>query len=125
TESVVSYNNKIRDKRQHNGKRTRTKTYVSCVNEKTSKKHEHSTPHYHKSDFKASEVPSAIFGTQKPHPLDNGVIKPKKSEEDNEIFNNDKDVQEDKTSSLESQYNKDQQQNHDDKLYQVNKKQLS
>src|SRR5699024_10955652 len=114
-----------RDKRQHNGKRTRIQTDVLGVNGKSSKKHEHSTPHYHKSDFKASEVPSAIFGTQKPHPLDNGVIKPKNSEEDNEIFNNDKDVQEDKTSSLESQYNEAQQQNDDDQLYQVDDEQLS
>src|SRR5699024_3295716 len=114
-----------RDKRQHNGKRTRIQTDVLGVNGKSSKKHEHYTPHYHKSDFKASEVTSAIIATQKPHPLDNGVIKPKNSEEDNEIFNNDKDVQEDKTSSLESQYNEAQQQNDDDQLYQVDDEQLS
>src|SRR5699024_4611496 len=40
-----------RDKRQHNGKRTRIQTDVLGVNGKSSKKHEHSTPHYHKSDF--------------------------------------------------------------------------
>src|SRR5699024_2928760 len=120
-----TYDETRRDKRQHNGKRTRIQTDVLGVNGKSSKKHEHSTPHYHKSDFKANEFPSAIFGTQKPHPLDNGVIKPKNSEEDNEIFNNDKDVQEDKTSSLESQYNEAQQQNDDDQLYQVDDEQLS
>ncbi|MDN8848499.1 hypothetical protein Q0M30_16795, partial [Staphylococcus aureus] len=38
-------------------------------------KHKSNTPSYHQSDFKASEVPSAIFGTKKPSPLVNGVIK--------------------------------------------------
>ncbi|MBX7840670.1 MULTISPECIES: DNA translocase FtsK [Staphylococcus] len=37
---------------------------------------------YHKSDFKASEVPSAIFGTKQRRPIENGVIPPKDGEND-------------------------------------------
>lgn len=37
---------------------------------------------YHKSDFKASEVPSAIFGTMKRRPIENGMIPPKDNEEE-------------------------------------------
>ncbi|MBY6181251.1 DNA translocase FtsK [Staphylococcaceae bacterium DP2N0-1] len=35
---------------------------------------------YHKSDFRASEVPSAIFGTKQRRPIENGVIPPKDGE---------------------------------------------
>ena len=36
---------------------------------------------YQKSDFRASEVPSAIFGTKQRRPIENGVIPPKDSGE--------------------------------------------
>lgn len=35
---------------------------------------------YHKSDFRASEVPSAIFGTKQRRPIESGVIPPKDGE---------------------------------------------
>ncbi|BGE82146.1 DNA translocase FtsK [Staphylococcus petrasii] len=38
---------------------------------------------YHKSSFKTSEVPSAIFGTKKRRPIRNGVIPPAEDSEDN------------------------------------------
>lgn len=41
----------------------------------------HST--YHKSSFKTSEVPSAIFGTKKRRPIRNGVIPPMEDTEEN------------------------------------------
>ena len=77
----VSLDNEVRkEKKQHKGKRTRIQTDVLGGTGRESghstKKHEPTTPQYHKSEFKASEVPSAIFGTKKPHPLENGVIKP-------------------------------------------------
>ncbi|WP_192945063.1 DNA translocase FtsK [Staphylococcus cohnii] len=77
----ASLDNEVRkEKKQHKGKRTRIQTDVlggtGHGSGHSTKKHEPTTPQYHKSEFKASEVPSAIFGTKKPHPLENGVIKP-------------------------------------------------
>ncbi|WP_436854138.1 DNA translocase FtsK [Staphylococcus caeli] len=60
--------------KQHKGKRMRIQTDVLRANA-TSKHHANTPKHYHQSEFKASEVPSAIFGTKKPRPLENGVIK--------------------------------------------------
>ncbi|WP_210139038.1 DNA translocase FtsK [Staphylococcus sp. GDY8P156P] len=59
--------------RTHKGKRMRIQTDVLRAN--ASSKHKPTTSNFHHSDFKASEVPSAIFGTKKPRPLENGVIK--------------------------------------------------
>ncbi|SCS32125.1 DNA translocase FtsK [Staphylococcus caeli] len=62
--------------KQHKGKRMRIQTDVLRAN--ATSNHTTTTPkHYHQSEFKASEVPSAIFGTHKPRPLENGVIKSK------------------------------------------------
>lgn len=61
------------EQRSHKGKRMRIQTDVLRAN--AASKHKTNTPSYHQSDFKASEVPSAIFGTKKPSPLVNGVIK--------------------------------------------------
>ncbi|WP_436956044.1 DNA translocase FtsK [Staphylococcus sp. AS1337] len=61
------------EQRSHKGKRMRIQTDVLRAN--ATSKHKTNTPSYHQSDFKASEVPSAIFGTKKPSPLVNGVIK--------------------------------------------------
>ena len=58
------------DKRQNN-KRIRIQTEVLRAQYSTPSSDK---PHYHQSDFKASEVPSAIFGTKKRHKLENGVI---------------------------------------------------
>ncbi|MCH4419583.1 DNA translocase FtsK [Staphylococcus haemolyticus] len=44
--------------------------------------HLSSEPTYHRSSFKTSEVPSAIFGTKKRRPIENGVIPPVKDDED-------------------------------------------
>ena len=47
---------------------------------------------YHRSSFKASEVPSAIFGTKKRRPIENGVIPPKQeSQNDDSKDKNNKD----------------------------------
>ncbi|NWK85471.1 DNA translocase FtsK [Staphylococcus sp. GSSP0090] len=62
-----------KEPRTHKGKRMRIQTDVLRAN--ASSKHKPNTPHFYHSDFKASEVPSAIFGTKKPRPLENGVIK--------------------------------------------------
>ncbi|MDG0844550.1 FtsK/SpoIIIE domain-containing protein [Staphylococcus equorum] len=69
-----TYSEPKRESKSHKGQRMRIQTDVLRAN--ASKKTKRDTPMYHESDFKASEVPSAIFGTQKPHPLENGVIKP-------------------------------------------------
>lgn len=58
------------DQRQNN-KRIRIQTEVLRAQYSTPSS---DRPHYHQSDFKASEVPSAIFGTKKRHKLENGVI---------------------------------------------------
>ncbi|MDW8565275.1 DNA translocase FtsK [Staphylococcus shinii] len=73
--------------RSHKGKRMRIQTDVLRAN--ATSKHKSNTPSYHQSDFKASEVPSAIFGTKKPSPLVNGVIK--QDQEGEEDSNDDKD----------------------------------
>ncbi|NCA39542.1 DNA translocase FtsK, partial [Streptococcus equi] len=44
--------------------------------------HLSSEPTYHRSSFKTSKVPSAIFGTKKRRPIENGVIPPAKDDED-------------------------------------------
>ncbi|KRG10446.1 DNA translocase FtsK [Staphylococcus sp. NAM3COL9] len=69
-----TYSEPKQESKPHKGQRMRIQTDVLRAN--ASKKTKRDTPMYHESDFKASEVPSAIFGTQKPHPLENGVIKP-------------------------------------------------
>ena len=69
-----TYSEPKREAKSHTGQRMRIQTDVLRAN--ANKKNKNTTPKYHESDFKASEVPSAIFGTQEPHPLDNGVIKP-------------------------------------------------
>ncbi|ANQ64557.1 DNA translocase FtsK [Staphylococcus equorum] len=69
-----TYSEPKRESKSHKGQRMRIQTDVLRAN--ASKKTKRDTSMYHESDFKASEVPSAIFGTQKPHPLENGVIKP-------------------------------------------------
>lgn len=69
-----TYSEPKREPKSHKGQRMRIQTDVLRAN--ASKKTKRDIPMYHESDFKASEVPSAIFGTQKPHPLENGVIKP-------------------------------------------------
>ncbi|RIN32535.1 DNA translocase FtsK [Staphylococcus succinus] len=71
----------VSEHKPHRGTRMRIQTDVLRANAET--KSSHKTPSYQHSDFKASEVPSAIFGTQKPRPLDNGVIRTSdQSEED-------------------------------------------
>lgn len=71
----------VSEHKPHRGTRMRIQTDVLRANAET--KSSHKTPSYQHSDFKASEVPSAIFGTQKPRPLDNGVIRTsEQSEED-------------------------------------------
>ena len=45
---------------------------------------------YHHSSFRTSEVPSAIFGTKKRRPIENGVIPPIKESEDNDTQSEDK-----------------------------------
>jgi S-DNA-T family DNA segregation ATPase FtsK/SpoIIIE len=50
-------------------------TFNDTILANASSKHKPTTSNFHHSDFKASEVPSAIFGTKKPRPLENGVIK--------------------------------------------------
>ncbi|RIP34045.1 DNA translocase FtsK [Staphylococcus gallinarum] len=72
-----------REKKPHHGKRMRIQTDVLRAN--THSKSNYQAPKYHQSEFKASEVPSAIFGTKKPRPLQNGVIPP--TTEDNEEHN--------------------------------------
>lgn len=42
---------------------------------------------YHHSNFRTSEVPSAVFGTKKRRPIENGVIPPLKDKEGNEDYN--------------------------------------
>ncbi|MCG7338421.1 DNA translocase FtsK [Staphylococcus sp. ACRSN] len=71
-------------KKQHNGKRMRIQTDVLRANAHNNhSKSNYQAPTYHQSEFKASEVPSAIFGTKKPRPLENGVIPPS-SDDDSE-----------------------------------------
>ena len=57
-----SYEEASREKKQHHGKRMRIQTDVLRAN--THSKANHQAPKYHQSEFKASEVPSAIFGTK-------------------------------------------------------------
>lgn len=75
-----SYEEASREKKQHHGKRMRIQTDVLRAN--THSKANHQAPKYHQSEFKASEVPSAIFGTKKPRPLQNGVIPPTSNDTD-------------------------------------------
>lgn len=87
TSTTHSYKQAERPDNKQNNKRIRIQTEVLRA--------QYSTPssektHYHKSDFKASEVPSAIFGTQKRHKLENGVITNKELTSDtdtNELSN--------------------------------------
>ncbi|MFQ3854122.1 hypothetical protein ABLV90_12790 [Staphylococcus sp. 2S1] len=86
-----TYSEPKREPKSHKGQRMRIQTDVLRAN--ASKKTKRDIPMYHESDFKASEVPSAIFGTQKPHPLENGVIKPSDETENgnSEQVSNDED----------------------------------
>ncbi|MCI2939928.1 DNA segregation ATPase FtsK/SpoIIIE, S-DNA-T family [Staphylococcus cohnii] len=119
----ASLDNEIRkEKKQHKGKRTRIQTDVlggtGHGSGYSTKKHEPTTPQYHKSEFKASEVPSAIFGTKKPHPLENGVIKPNNrftddnesemQEEQKPNSNNDQSVTDESTFDQSSQVDSEQ-----------------
>ena len=102
----ASLDNEVqKEKRQHKGKRTRIQTDVlggtGRENGHSTKRHEPTTPQYHKSEFKASEVPSAIFGTKKPHPLENGVIKPNHRFKDD----NENKVQEERKSNSNNDHN--------------------
>jgi len=45
---------------------------------------------YHHSSFRTSEVPSAVFGTKKRRPIENGVIPPLKENENDDNHNDDK-----------------------------------
>ena len=45
---------------------------------------------YHHSSFRTSEVPSAVFGTKKRRPIENGVIPPLKENENNDNHNDEK-----------------------------------
>lgn len=58
-----------------------------------------SKPNYHKESFKASEVPSAIFGTKPPRKLENGRIPPKPSDDNDQISNRSHDRNKSQTSS--------------------------
>ncbi|MCD8838398.1 DNA translocase FtsK [Staphylococcus arlettae] len=71
TSTTHSYKQAERPDNKQNNKRIRIQTEVLRAQYSTPSSEK---PHYHKSDFKASEVPSAIFGTQKRHKLENGVI---------------------------------------------------
>lgn len=106
SETKTSLDNEVRkEKKQHKGKRTRIQTDVLGGTGRESgystKRHEPTTPQYHKSEFKASEVPSAIFGTKKPHPLENGVIKPNHQFKDE----NESKVQEERKSNSNNDHN--------------------
>ena len=87
TSTTHSYKQAERPDNKQNNKRIRIQTEVLRAQYSTPSSEK---PHYHKSDFKASEVPSAIFGTQKRHKLENGVITNKELTSDtdtNEISN--------------------------------------
>src|SRR5699024_10912130 len=102
----ASLDNEVqKEKRQHKGKRTRIQTDVlggtGRENGHSTKRHEPTTPQYHKSEFKTSEVPSAIIGTKKPNPLENGVIKPNHRFKDD----NENKVQEERKSNSNNDHN--------------------
>ena len=87
TSTTHSYKQAERPDNKQNNKRIRIQTEVLRAQYSTPSSEK---PHYHKSDFKASEVPSAIFGTQKRHKLENGVITNKELTSDtdtNELSN--------------------------------------
>ena len=87
TSTTHSYKQVERPDNKQNNKRIRIQTEVLRAQYSTPSSEK---PHYHKSDFKASEVPSAIFGTQKRHKLENGVITNKELTSDtdtNELSN--------------------------------------
>lgn len=88
------------EQRSHKGKRMRIQTDVLRAN--ATSKHKSNTPSYHQSDFKASEVPSAIFGTKKPSPLVNGVIKQNQPSE-TDSYDDEVSLEFDKTNQSNSQ----------------------
>ncbi|MDO5514446.1 MAG: DNA translocase FtsK, partial [Staphylococcus xylosus] len=88
------------EQRSHKGKRMRIQTDVLRAN--ATSKHKSNTPSYHQSDFKASEVPSAIFGTKKPSPLVNGVIKQDQQSE-TDSYDDEVSLEFDKTDQSNSQ----------------------
>lgn len=88
------------EQRSHKGKRMRIQTDVLRAN--ATSKYKSNTPSYHQSDFKASEVPSAIFGTKKPSPLVNGVIKQDQQSE-TDSYNDKASLEFDKTDQSNSQ----------------------
>lgn len=101
------------EQRSHKGKRMRIQTDVLRAN--ATSKRKSNTPSYHQSDFKASEVPSAIFGTKKPSPLVNGVIKQDQQSEtdsnDDKVnleFDNTEQYDSQNTSSDDTTYYNDQ-----------------
>lgn len=80
------------NKRQNTHSRTNNANYRSANSNQSRMKlqserfksnyHLSSEPTYHRSSFKTSEVPSAIFGTKKRRPIENGVIPPVKDDTD-------------------------------------------
>ncbi len=88
------------DARKHDYKSNAKKSHISIQTEvlraqSSSKNTEHSSRH---SDFRASEVPSAIFGTKKRRQLKNGVI----PSEDEADTNDDSDQQNEMQQETES-----------------------
>lgn len=73
---------------------------------------------YHKSDFRASEVPSAIFGTKQRRPIENGVIPPKDGGENSthvtEDNRNDRDYVNQNSRAFSSNSKANAQQQHQD-----------
>lgn len=133
TSTTHSYKQAERPDNKQNNKRIRIQTEVLRAQYSTPSSEK---PHYHKSDFKASEVPSAIFGTQKRHKLENGVITNKELTSDtdtNELSNSNQTMmnahevkQSDSTqhqTSIENNVKENESYSNDDLLRKGNKRQ--